>query len=151
MKDLNKVQLIGNLGKDPEIHHAANGTVRTKFSVASNRRWTDQAGDVQQETEWFNVVAFGKLAEICGDYLNKGSLVYVEGRLHTSVSEDAESGQKRYWIEVVASDMIMLDRKSGAPEPDAADEVEPSPRERATTKATASRRRRASVAADDVL
>ena len=102
MKDLNRLTLTGHVGADPEIRHADNGTVVTKFTVASNRRWTDQQGEAQEETEWFNIVCFARLAEIAGDYLNKGSHVLVEGRLHTRAYED-DSGQKRYWTEVIAS------------------------------------------------
>ena len=73
MKDLNRVTLTGHVGADPEVRHADNGTVVTKFTVASNRRWTDAQGAAQEETEWFNIVCFSRLAEIAGDYLNKGS------------------------------------------------------------------------------
>jgi len=111
-KDLNKVQLTGRLGKDPEVRHTPQGNVVTQFTVASNRRWRTADGQDNTDTEWFNVVAWNKLAEICGDYLRKGSRVYIEGRLQTRSWDDQESGQKRYKTEVIASDMIMLDRKS---------------------------------------
>lgn len=111
MRDLNKVQLTGHVGAEPTIHHTDTGTVVTKFTVASNRRWNDQDGEAQEETEWFNIVCFAKLAEIAGDYLNKGAHVYLEGRLHTHAYDD-DSGQKRYWTEVIASELIMLDRRA---------------------------------------
>ena len=106
MKDLNKVQLTGHVGADPEVRHADNGTVVTKFTVASNRRWTDQQGAAQEETEWFNLVTFNRLAEIAGDYLAKGAHVYCEGRLHTRQFDDPDTGQKRYWTEVVVNEFL---------------------------------------------
>ena len=108
-KDLNKVQLTGNLGKDPETKYTPQGSGVTKFSVASSRRWRTAAGEEHAETEWFNVVAWDKLGEICAQYLQKGSRVYIEGRLQTHSWEDQQTGQKRYMTEVIASDMIMLD------------------------------------------
>lgn len=112
-KDLNKVMLIGRLGADPEMRYTASGTAVTNFRVAcTRRRRAGQEGDVREETDWFTVVAWDKLAEITNSYLNKGSKVYVEGRLQTR-SWDDQSGQKRYATEVVANDMIMLDSRRG--------------------------------------
>lgn len=114
-RDLNRVQLTGRLGKDPEVRQTPQGNVVTQFTVASNRRWRTADGNEQTDTEWFNVVAWNKLGEICGDYLRKGSRVYIEGRLQTRSWDDQESGQKRYKTEVIANDMIMLDRKGDSP------------------------------------
>ncbi len=110
-KDLNKVQLTGNLGKDPETRYTAQGSALTRFSVASSRRWRTAEGDDRDETEWFTVVAWNKLGEICAQYLQKGARVYIEGRLQTRSWEDQQTGQKRYMTEVIANDLIMLDAR----------------------------------------
>src|SRR5947208_8077607 len=119
-KDLNKVMVIGRLGKDPEMRYTAGGSPVTTFSVAAGRQWKDGAGETREETEWFNVVTWNKLAEICNEHLHKGSRVYIEGRLQTHQWQDQE-GQTRYRTEVIASDMIMLDsrgaRESGPYDP----------------------------------
>jgi single-strand DNA-binding protein len=110
-KNLNKVQLTGNLGKDPETRYTPQGSAITKFSVASSRSWRTAEGEDREDTEWFNVVAWNKLGEICAQYLQKGSRVYIEGRLQTRSWEDQQTGQKRYMTEVIATDMIMLDSR----------------------------------------
>ncbi|MBD3156731.1 single-stranded DNA-binding protein [Candidatus Peregrinibacteria bacterium] len=110
---LNKVQLIGNLTRDPEMKQIPGGQVVTTFSVATNLSWTDSSGQKQDKAEFHNVVAWRKLAEICGQYLKKGSKVYIEGRLQTRTWE-AEDGSKRYRTEIVADNMIMLDKKGDA-------------------------------------
>ena len=107
---LNRVQLIGNLTRDPEIKQIPGGTTVATFGVATNFNWTDQSGAKQSKAEFHNVVAWRKLAEICGQFLKKGSKVFVEGRLQTRDWE-AEDGTKRYRTEIVADNMIMLDRK----------------------------------------
>lgn len=107
---LNKVQLIGNLTRDPEMKQIPGGQVVTTFSVATNLSWTDSSGQKQDKAEFHNVVAWRKLAEICGQYLKKGGKVYIEGRLQTRTWE-AEDGSKRYRTEIVADNMIMLDKK----------------------------------------
>ena len=109
-KDLNKVMIIGRLGKDPEMRYTASGSPVTTFSVAAGRQWKDSNGEAREETEWFNVVTWNKLAEICNEHLRKASRVYIEGRLQTRQWQDQE-GQTRYRTEVIASDMIMLDNK----------------------------------------
>lgn len=114
-RSLNKVLVIGNLGKDPEMRYTPSGQAVTNFTVATNRTWTDGDGQRREQTEWFNIVAWGKLAEIANQYLAKGRRVYVEGRLQTRSWEDAE-GQKRYRTEVVANELIMLDRAGTASE-----------------------------------
>lgn len=110
-RSLNKVMIIGNLGHDPEMRYTPSGKPLTKFRVATNRKWTTPEGEEQKETEWFNIVAWGKLAEICNQYLAKGNRVYVEGRLHTRHWTD-EDGNHQSATEVVAQEMIMLDSSS---------------------------------------
>jgi single-strand DNA-binding protein len=109
MAGLNKVLIIGNLGRDPEMRYMADGTAMTKFSVAASRNFSGTDGERREETEWFNVVAWRKLAEQCSQFLQKGRKVYVEGRLQTR-SWDDENGQKRYMTEVVAERVLFLDR-----------------------------------------
>lgn len=113
-KSLNKVTLIGNLGKDPELSYTPSGVAVAKFSVATGERWKDQEGNVQEKTEWHNIVAWKKLAEICGQYLKKGSKVYLEGKLQTRSWDDKTTGVKKYMTEVIADDLIMLDSKGGS-------------------------------------
>jgi len=110
-KSVNKVILIGNLGKDPEIKYTPSGTAVAKFSLATNERFKDKAGEWQDRTEWHNVVLWQRLAEIAGEYLKKGGKVYIEGRLQTRSWDDKTSGQKKYMTEVVASDIILLGGK----------------------------------------
>ena len=109
-KGLNKVQIIGHLGKDPEMRYTPSGKPVTTFSVAVSRSWSTTDGERHNETEWFNVVAWSTLAETCKQYLSKGQRVYIEGRLQTRRWDDKE-GQKHTSVEIVASDMIMLDRR----------------------------------------
>ena len=113
-KSLNKVTLIGNLGRDPELSYTASGVAVAKFSIATNERWKDQDGNMQERVEWHNIVAWRKLAEICGQYLKKGSKVYLEGKLQTRSWDDKNSGVKRYTTEIIADDLIMLDQKGMA-------------------------------------
>jgi len=108
---VNKVILVGRLGKDPEIRSLPSGTSVAKFSLATDERFTDKAGEKQERTEWHNVVAWGKLGEICGQYLRKGKLVYIEGSIRTDSWDDKESGQKKYRTEIIANTMQMLDKK----------------------------------------
>jgi single-strand DNA-binding protein len=108
---VNKVILVGRLGKDPEIRSIPSGTSVAKFSLATDERFTDKAGEKQERTEWHNIVAWGKLAEICGQYLRKGKLVYIEGSIRTDSWDDKESGQKKYRTEIIANTMQMLDKK----------------------------------------
>jgi len=114
MPGLNRVQLIGNLGKDPETRYTPSGKQVCGFSVAVNRRWKSD-GETKEATDWFNVDAWGRLGEICQQYLKKGSLVFLEGRLQTDRFES--DGETRYFTKVVASQMQMLDRKSEQPDP----------------------------------
>jgi single-strand DNA-binding protein len=121
-KELNKVQLTGRLGADPEMRFTAQGHAVTTFRVASNRSWRSADGEAHEDTEWFRVVAWNKLAEICNQYLAKGARVYVEGRLQTRQWQDQE-GQTRHSTEVIANDMIMLDTRRDAPDTVADDHV----------------------------
>ena len=111
MASINKVILIGRLGKDPEIRSTPNGTTVAKFTLATDERFTDKSGEKQERTEWHNIVAWGKLAEICGQYLRKGKLIYIDGSLRYDSWDDKETGQKKYRTEIVANNMQMLDRK----------------------------------------
>lgn len=111
---LNKVQIIGRLGADPEMRYTQGGSAVTQFSVATSRQWTDSAGERQEETEWFRVITWNKLAEVCAQYLEKGRLVYVEGRMQTRSWED-QQGQKRYMTELIAQEVKFLGgRESGS-------------------------------------
>lgn len=107
---LNRAQIIGNLTRDPEMRQIPGGQIVTTFSIATNFSWTDQSGQKQEKPEFHNVVAWRKLGEICGQYLKKGSKVFIEGRIQTR-NWEAEDGTKRYRTEIVAENMIMLDKK----------------------------------------
>lgn len=128
-RDLNKVLIIGRLGKDPELRFTQSGQPICSFTVASGRSWRDGSGGQHDETEWFRVAAWDKLGEICNQYLTKGTRIYVEGRLQTRKWQD-QNGQDRYSTEVIASEMIMLDapnarpaeRDPGRPEQEPADD-----------------------------
>jgi single-strand DNA-binding protein len=120
-KSLNKVMLIGNLGKDPEVRYLASGKPVANFSLATSDSWKDKEGKQVEKTEWHKIVAFDKLAEICSEYLSKGKKVYIEGRIQTREWQD-QSGQKRYTTEIVAQNMLMLGAK-GAPSETASSEA----------------------------
>jgi single-strand DNA-binding protein len=110
---LNKAILIGNLGKDPEVRYTPSGLGVANFNIATSESWTNKEGAKETRTEWHRIVAFGKLAEICGEYLSKGKQVYIEGRIQTRDWED-QNGVKRYTTEIVANQMLMLgSRDSG--------------------------------------
>lgn len=112
-RGLNKVMIIGRLGRDPEMRYTPSGRPVTTFSVATSRSWNTSEGGRRTETEWFNVVAWSTLAEICKQHLNKGRLVYIEGRLQSRQWEDPE-GMKHSSTEIVANEMILLDdRREG--------------------------------------
>lgn len=111
-RGLNKVMVIGHLGRDPEMRYTPSGRPVTTFTIAASRSWNTADGERRSETEWFNIVSWGNLAEICKQYLHKGQQVYIEGRLQTRRWEDKE-GQKRTNVEVVANEMLMLgDRRN---------------------------------------
>ena len=112
---MNKIIVIGNLGRDPEMRYTSNGQSVTSFSVASNRKYTTAAGEQREETEWFNVNAWGRMAELCNQYLTKGRQVYVEGRLH-SRSYEARDGQMRFVNEINLTDVQFLGQGSAVSE-----------------------------------
>jgi single-strand DNA-binding protein len=117
---LNKVILIGNLGRDPEVRYTPGGLAVANFSMATSETWTNKEGEKETRTEWHRIVAWGKLGEICGEYLSKGKQIYIEGRIQTREWEDKE-GNKRYTTEIIALQMLMLGSRESA------DESRPSP------------------------
>jgi single-strand DNA-binding protein len=133
MASVNRVILVGNLGRDPELRYTAGGQPVASFSVATNERWNDREGKTQERTEWHRIVVWGKQGENCANYLQKSRSVYIEGRLQTREWEDKE-GQKRQTTEVVAQTVQFLDRREGAPrtpggagEPGGSSDPEPGP------------------------
>lgn len=127
---LNKAIIIGNLGRDPEVRYTQSGQAVCNFSVATNERWRDKGGNDQEQTEWHRVVTWGKLAEICGEHLGKGRMVYVEGRLQTREWSDRQ-GEKRYTTEIVAREVQFLDkgpRQGSADKGPGEDDFGPPPR-----------------------
>lgn len=107
-KSVNKVILIGNVGQDPEVKYTPSGTPVAKLSLATNERFKDRSDEWQERTEWHSIIAWQRLAEIVGEYVKKGSKLYIEGKLQTSSWEDRQSGSKRYRTEVVARDIVLL-------------------------------------------
>jgi single-strand DNA-binding protein len=114
MAGLNKVMVIGNLGADPEMRYTADGTALTSFRVAASRTYSGRDGERKEETEWFSVVTWQKLAEQCSQYLQKGKKVYIEGRLQTR-SWDTPEGERKYRTEVIADRVLFLDRAGEMP------------------------------------
>ena len=121
---MNKIIVIGNLGRDPEMRYTPNGQSVTSFSVASNRKYTTASGERREETEWFNVSAWGKLGEVCNQYLTKGSQVYVEGRL-SSRSYQGQDGQMRFVNEINLTDVQFLGRQGGMGGDESPYEIDP--------------------------
>jgi single-strand DNA-binding protein len=113
MSSLNKAMIIGRLGQDPEVRYTQSNTAVATLSIATSERFKDRNGELQERTEWHRVVAWGRTAEICQEYLKKGSLVYIEGPIQTRDWEDKE-GQKRYTTEIKALTLTMLDSRSGS-------------------------------------
>lgn len=109
---VNKVMLIGNLGRDPEIRYTTSGQAVANFTLATTEKYTNKAGERQEDTEWHRIVAWGRLAEICGEYLTKGRMVYIEGSIKTRSWEDKE-GNTKYTTEIVARNMQMLGGQGG--------------------------------------
>jgi single-strand DNA-binding protein len=151
-RTLNRVQLIGHLGGDPELRYTTSGLPVATFSLATNRQWPGKDGTMQEETEWHSIVAWDKLAQICSEHLAKGRLVFIEGRIRTRSWEN--NGQKQYRTEIVASDMLILDSRQA---PEQSELVAPAASRpvRAATEpapaAAASRSRsRAAVADEDI-
>ena len=116
MPSLNKAMIIGHLGQDPELRYTPAGKAVANFSIATSENWTDKDGEKHQNTEWHNIVIWGRMAENAKEYLSKGSPVYIEGALKTSSWEDKESGQKRYKTEIVAQRMQFLGSRSSQSE-----------------------------------
>ena len=112
MAGVNKVILVGNLGRDPEVRYTKSGQAVASFSLATSERWTGKDGNKEEKTEWHRIVAWGKLGEICGEYLSKGKQVYIEGRLQTREWEDND-GNKKQTTEIVANNMTMLGQAGG--------------------------------------
>ena len=110
---VNKVILVGNLGRDPEVRSLPSGQPVASFSVATSRRWKDRDGNRQEATEWHNVVCFGKQAEIAGQYLTKGKQIFVEGRIQTRSWDDKTTGEKKYRTEIICDNFQMLGSAGG--------------------------------------
>lgn len=110
---VNKVFLLGNLGRDPEVRSTSSGQPVANFSMATSRRWRDKSGQLQEQTEWHNIVCFGRQAEVAGRYLNKGKQVFVEGRIQTSSWDDRNTGEKRYRTEIICENFQMLGGSGG--------------------------------------
>lgn len=113
MASLNKAVIIGNLGKEPEVRYMPNGDAIANFSVATTEKWKGQDGKMVEKTEWHNIVMYKKLAEIAGQYLKKGSQVYLEGRIQTRKWQDKQTGTDRYTTEIIANEMKMLGSAGG--------------------------------------
>jgi single-strand DNA-binding protein len=113
-KSLNSIQLIGNVGKEPEIKYTNSGTAVAKFSIATNESYKDNNDELQDRTEWHNIVAWDKLAEIISKYVRKGEKIYVQGRVQTRSWDDKKSGEKKYMTEVVVKDLLLLGAKQAA-------------------------------------
>lgn len=112
MASLNKVLLIGNLGRDPEIRYTGSGTAVASFSLATSERFKNKGGEWEERTEWHNIIFWGRLAEIAGEYLAKGKTVFIEGKLQTRKWQDRD-GKDRYTTEIIGEKMLMLSRKNG--------------------------------------
>lgn len=113
---VNKVILVGNLGRDPELRSTPSGQQVASFSLATNRKWKDRDGNRQEQTEWHNIVCWGRQAEIAGQYLTKGRQIFVEGRIQTQSWEDRQSGEKKYRTEIVCENFQMLGQRGDQPE-----------------------------------
>lgn len=126
MPYINRVEIMGHLGRDPETRHMQDGTMVTNFSVATTKKWTDKAsGEKRERTEWHRIVAFRKTGELCGKYLKKGSLVYIVGELQTREWE--KDGIKRQTTEIVANDALFLDGRKKEAKREPGDEYDPGP------------------------
>lgn len=147
-KSLNRVQLIGNLTRDPELRYTPNGTAVCSFGIATNRSWTTDSGEKKDEAEFHNIVAWNKLAELCSQFLKKGGKVYVDGRLATR-SWNAQDGTPRTRTEIVISDMILLDGKRAEISDEASKESEEK-EEKAEKKDEVAGPETEEVAADDI-
>ena len=124
MAGMNKVMLIGHLGANPEVKYLSNGTTVANFRMATTENWVNKSGEKTSNTEWHRIVAFGRLAEICGEYLNKGKQVYIEGKIRTRSWEDKD-GNKRWTTEIVANQMQMLGTAPEMPAPEKETDIGP--------------------------
>ena len=124
-KSINKVILVGNVGKDPEVRYSQSGTPVANFSLATDERFKDRNDEWQDRTEWHNIVAWQRLAEIVGEYVAKGSKVYVEGKLQTTSWEDRPSGERKYRTQVIARDLVLLDSRGNVSDGQAANDRSP--------------------------
>ena len=122
-RSVNKVILIGNLGGDPELRHTVSNIPVVNFTVATNESWINKDGIREERTEWHRVVAWRRLAEICHEYLRKGTQVYIEGKLQTRNWEDQQSGQKRFMTEIVADEMVILGHRGAESYPETGEKV----------------------------
>ncbi len=148
-RGVNKVILVGNLGKDPEVRYSPNGQAVANITIATSESWKDKnTGDKQEKTEWHRVVFFGRLAEIAGEYLKKGSQIYVEGRLQTRKWQDKE-GKDRYTTEIVAGEMQMLGSRAGAGAPTDSFNQDQPPAEQGAAKSGAKNTAAATADFDD--
>jgi len=148
-KSLNRVQLIGNLTRDPELRYTPNGTAVCSFGIATNRNWTTDAGEKKDEAEFHNIVAWNKLAELCSQFMVKGSKVFVEGRLATR-SWNAQDGTQRTKTEIVISDMILLDGRKPAASSEETTEPESAKEEESKEAAKEENGSQEEVAPDDI-
>ena len=112
-KSVNKVILVGNVGRDPEVRYSQSGTPVAKFSLATNEKFKDRNDQWQERTEWHNIVAWQRLAEIVGEFVAKGSKLYIEGKLQTSCWEDGQSGERKYRAEVIVRELVLLTGTNG--------------------------------------
>jgi len=151
MASVNKVIIVGNLGRDPETRYLPSGEAVTNISVATTETWKDKAsGEKKEATEWHRISFFGKLAEIAGEYLKKGSQVYVEGQLRTRKYQDKETGKDRYSTEIRADRMQMLGSRSGAGVPSDDSGGEPAPRGAGASKPAAAAAKKPAGKFDDM-
>lgn len=150
MASVNKVILVGNIGRDPETRYMPSGDAMVNLSLATTDQWKDKGGERQEKTEWHRIVLFGKTAEVAGQYLRKGSQVYIEGRLQTRKWTDKE-GQERYTTEIVADRMQMLGSRGGGSdvplEREAPGNAAPEPRE---SRPAAQQQRKPAPSFDDI-
>ena len=139
-KSVNKVLLVGNLGKDPEVKYTASGIPLARFSLATSERFKDQNGEFKERTEWHSIVAWQRLAEIVGEFMSKGSKVYIEGKLQTSEWKGRLSGEKKYRTEIVAKDLVLLGsrEKGNGVQPPRSDQAKNPKSHSASTGATES-------------
>jgi len=148
-RSLNRVQLIGNLTRDPELRYTPNGTAVCSFGIATNRNWTTESGEKKDEAEFHNIVSWNKLAELCSQFLTKGGKVFVEGRLATRTWQ-GQDGAQRTKTEIVISDMILLDGKKPTGAEDTEEKVEEKPKEEKEGKEETSQEPSDEVAPDDI-